>query len=169
MKYLALLFSIAISLNILAQAQDENFYLNDDKLTWQKAYTTDKSKEEVYAYFEQSEIFDKVKIEGNVVVGKLTTFFVDEKKVGVPGVPDIIRKTDFKGDVTIEYRAKEKDYVVSFTNLVFVGRGDFLKKKEEQPFESQFVRVGYNEYRPGFLKKPKEVYNFTISPIFEMH
>lgn len=163
---LLLVFCVSVLAN--AQAENENFYLNDDKLTWQKSYVTDKSKDEVYNYFVESELFDKAKVEGNVLVGKLAPHLVDEKKVGVPGVPEIIRKNDFIADVSIEYRAKEKDYVVSLTNLNFLGRGDNLKKKEKQPFEEQFVRVGYNKYRPGFLKKPKEVYNFTITPIFKM-
>ncbi len=169
MRYLGLLLSLLITINVWAQAQDENFYLNDDKLTWQKAYSTDKTKDEIYNYFVESDIFDKVKIEGNLVVGKLAPHLVDEKKVGIPGVPEIIRKNDFIGDVSIEYRAKEKDYVVSFTNLQFLGRGDNLKKKEKQPFENQFVRIGYNKYRPGFLKRPKGVYNFTFTPIFEIN
>ena len=169
MRHLIFLLPVIISINSFGQAQDENFYLNDDKLTWQKAYATDKTKEEVFNYFMESNILDKAKIEGNIVVAKLTPQFVDEKKVGIPGVPEIIRDNDFIGDVIVDYKTKEKEYVITVSNLQFLGRGDHLKKNEKQDFEEQFVRIGYNKYRPGFLKRPKEVYNFTISPIFEMN
>ena len=53
-------------------------------------------------------------------------------------------------------------------DLVFYGYGDFLKKGEQKAFEVEFVRAGENKYRPGFLRKPKGVYNFTFSELFEM-
>ncbi|MCB0403115.1 MAG: hypothetical protein KDD41_13590 [Flavobacteriales bacterium] len=168
MKQLFLSLCLLVAASMFAQAEDQNFYLNDDKISWQKAYATEKSKEEVYQYFENSDIFQKVKQEGNLIIGRLNYYSVDVKKVGIVGVPQIVQKTDFTANVSISYRPEEKDYVVSLSDLVFVGRGDFLKKKEEKPLEEQFVRTGYNEYRPGFLKRPKEVYNTTISPIFEM-
>lgn len=168
MKHILTIIFISLLTTVFGQAEDQNFYLNDDKISWQKAYSTEKSKEEIFQYFENSDIFQKVKVEGNLVLGRLNYYLVDVKKVGPTGVPAIVQKTDFIADVSISYRPEEKDYVVSLSNLVFIGRGDFLKKKEEMPFEEQFVRKGYNEYRPGFLKRPKEVYNTTISPIFEM-
>lgn len=168
LKLIITFILLFITVGVYAQAQDQNFYLNDGKISWQKAYATEKSKEEVYAYFENSELFSVVKLEKNQVVAKLNPHAVDPNITGVAGVPPIVNKTDFAGDVMIEYRAKEKDYVVSFMNMVFVGRGDFLKKKERQAFEEQFVSKSNYKYRPGFLKRPKKVYNTTFTPLFEM-
>lgn len=168
MRQLIVLF-VLMPVFALAQAEDENFYLNDEKLSWQKAYATDKSMEEVYTYFENSALFEKVRIENKVFYAKLKSQQTDAKKTGIPGVPPIVYKTDYKSDVMIQYRPKEKDYVVSMTDIVFVGRGDFLKKNEKKPFEEEFVRAGETKYRPGFLRKPKKVYNFYFSALFELN
>ncbi len=161
----ALLFSSIV----FSQAQDENFYLVEAEISWQKAYSTTKTEAQVFAYFEDSELFSVVKLEGKQLVGRLKNHATDPNKTGVAGVPAIVNKTDFKGNVSIQYRVEEKDYVVYFTNLLVVGRGDFLKKKEEQPFEQHFVSKASGKYRPGFLKKPKKVYNTTFSKLFELH
>lgn len=157
-----------ICLSIFSQAEDQNFYLNDAEVSWQKAYSTNKTQQEVYTYFENSNIFNVVKIENNQVIGRLNLHATNPKKTGVAAVPEIVNKTDFKGDVIVKYREKEKDYVVTFKNIILVGRGDFLKKKEEQTFEDNFLRAGVSEYRPYFLRKPKKVYNLTFIPIFEI-
>lgn len=168
MKQLLIIIFLIFSLDTFSQAEDQNFYLVDAKISWQKSYPTDKSKEEVLAYFEDADIFKKATVENGQIIGKLNNYATDPNKTGVANVPDIVNKNDFKGDVVIRYRAKEKDYVVQFTNLTMVGRGDFFKKKEEQAFEVQFVSKSSGKYRPGFLKSPKEVYNTTFIPIFEM-
>lgn len=168
MKQLLIIFLLSISLNIFSQAEDQNFYLVDAKISWQKAYTTDKTKDEVLSYFENSDIFKKVTVENGQIIGRLKNHATDPNKTGEANVPDVVNKTDFMGDVVIRYRSKENDYVVQFTNLTMVGRGDYLKKKQEQAFEVQFVSKSSGKYRPGFLKSPKEVYNASFSPIFEI-
>jgi len=168
MQYYILLLSLVITSHVFSQAEDENFYLNDNKIIWQKAFSTKKSQEEVYAYFEKSKLFDDFKIENNQIFAKLKPHATDPKKTGVAAVPEVVNKNDFKGMVVIEYRAKEKDYVVTMTDMVLVGRGDFLKKNEEQPFEENYLKKGISEYRPFFVKQVKSVYNTTFLSIFEM-
>ena len=164
-----LLLSIIVlfsSFSLFSQAEDQNFYLKDSKITWQKSYTTDKTEEEILSFFKNSSIFKKVKIENKQLIAELNNYATDPKKTGVAGLPEIVNKTDFKGVVIIQYRKKEKDYLVSFQEITLVGRGDVLKKKEENSFEEHFLRKDVSEYRPYFLKKPKKVYNITFSKIF---
>lgn len=168
MKHLLFILLFSITINSYSQAEDQNFYLVDAKISWQKAYSTEKSKEELLSYFENAKIFKKVSIENGQIIAKLDNHAINLDKTGEANVPDIVNKTDFIGDVVIRYRSKEKDYVVQFTNLTVVGRGDFLKKKEEQSFETHFVSKSTGKYRPGFLRSPKEVYNATFTPIFEI-
>lgn len=168
MKYFSAIILLLFTSNIFSQAQDQNFYLVDAKISWQKAYPTEKNKEEVLSYFENSDIFKKATNENGQIIGKLNVFSIDPNKTGEANVPDVVNKNDFTGDVSIQYRAKEKDYVVQFTNLKMVGTGEYLKKKEEQDFEVQFVSKSSGKYRPGFLKSPKKVYNTTFTPIFEI-
>lgn len=168
LKLTIVIISLLTSIKTFAQAEDQNFYLNDGKISWQKAYSTEKGSEEIYTYFENSELFSIIKRDKDRLIGKLAYQATDPNITGVAGVPPIVNKTDFIADVMIQYRPKEKDYVVALTNLNFVGRGDFLKKKEEQAFEEQFVSKSNYKYRPGFLKRPKEVYNATLTPLFEI-
>ncbi|MCW8898361.1 MAG: hypothetical protein OQJ96_11790 [Flavobacteriales bacterium] len=168
MKHIFLLLSLAFALNSFSQAEDENFYLNDSKITWQKAFSTKKTQAEVYAYFEKSKKFDVFKIENNQIFAKLKPHATDPKKTGVAAVPAIVNKNDFKGMVVIQYRPKEKDYLVTMTDMLLVGRGDFFKKNEEQTFEEHYLRKGVSEYRPFFVKQVKSVYNITFSTIFRM-
>lgn len=168
MKYFIFSLIILFSLNTFSQAEDQNFYLVDGNIHWQKAYSTEKSKEEVLTYFENSKIFKKVILENGQIIGVLDNHSVDPNKTGVAGVPTIVNKNQFVGDVVIRYRTKEKDYVVQFTNLNFYGTGENLKKKSQKPFEEQFYSESTGKYRPGFLKSPKKVYNLTFTPIFEI-
>lgn len=168
MRYLIVALISLFTLNIFAQAEDQNFYLVDGKISWQKSYATDKTKEEILAYFENSKIFKKVIIKNGQIVGELKPHATDPNKTGVAGVPTIVNKNKFNGQVTIRYRSKEKDYVVQFNNINFYGTGENLKKNSEKPFEEQFYSASTQKYRPGFLKSPKKVYNATFIPIFEM-
>lgn len=168
MKHTIFIFLMIFSVNIYAQAEDENFYLNDSKMTWQKAYVTNKSQQEIFAYFEKSKIFKKIIIENNQLIGELEPHATDPKKTGVAAVPVVVNKNDFSGKVIIQYRPKEKDYLVSMTEMVLIGRGDYLPKNEEQPFEEHYLKKGESEYRPFFVKLVKEVYNTTFTEIFDM-
>jgi hypothetical protein len=168
MKHILLLLSLAFTLNGFSQAEDENFYLNDSKITWQKAFSTQKTQAEVYAYFEKSKKFDVFKIENNQIFAKLKPHATDPEKTGVAAVPGIVNKNDFKGMVVIQYRPKEKDYLVTMSDMLLVGRGDFFKKNEEQTFEEHYLRKDVSEYRPFFVKQVKSVYNITFSTIFRM-
>lgn len=168
MKNMITALLLFFTIQLYSQAQDDNFYLVDGKISWHKAYKTEKTKEQVLNFFEKSDIFKKVTIENDQIYGQLNPHATNPKITGVAGVHELVNKTDFKGDVNIQYRAKEKEYVVYFTNLTQVGRGDLLKKNEEQTFEQNFLKPELSEYRPYFLRRNKTVYNKTFIPIFEM-
>ncbi len=168
MRFTIISLFITLTLSAFSQAQDENFYLNESKISWRKAYSTEKTKEQVFTYFENSELFEKFTIENGQIYAQLKKHAIDPKATGVAGVPKIVNDNDYKGSVVIEYRAKEKEYVISFQELVFVGKGSYFKKKEEQKFEDHFLKKGVSEYRLYFLKKPKKVYNATFDKIFIM-
>lgn len=166
MKFILTSTLLFLTLSLLSQAQDENFYLTDSKISWSKAYKTDKTKEQVFKYFEDSELFNEFKIINDQIFAVLKPHATNPKITGVAGVHKIVNDNDFKGDVSIVYRAKEKEYVVTFEKLKFVGRGNYFKKKEEQLFEDHFLQKDISEYRLYFLKKPKTVYNQTFDKIF---
>ena len=154
MKYIIATLLVFITLNTFSQAQDENFYLADSKISWSKAYKTEQTKEAIYSYFENSDLFSSFKIVNDQIFAELKPHATNPKITGVAAVPKIVNDNDFKGNVSVQYRSKEKEYVVTFDNLLFVGRGGYFKKKEEQSFEDHFLQKGVSEYRLYFLKKP---------------
>lgn len=168
MKYILTLILISLKLISYAQAEDQNFYLNDSKITWSKSYSTKLSKDMIFAFYTKSGLFDKIKIENGVFYATLKPLATDPKKTGVADVPEVVNKTDFKGNVVIQYREKEKEYVITIADLKIIGRGDFLKKNEEQTFEENYLKKGVSEYRPFFLRHVKPVYNNRFSEVFEM-
>ena len=150
MKYFIFSIVLFFSINIFAQAEDQNFYLIDGQINWQKAYSTEMSREEVLSFFENSTIFKKVIIKNGEVIGELKPHAIHPNKTGVAGVPKIVNENKFNGEVTIRYRSKEKDYVVQFSSINFYGTGENLKKNSEKPFEEQFYSESTGKYRPGF-------------------
>ena len=166
MKLILSSILLFLSLLVFSQAQDENFYLADSKISWSKAYKTEQTQEQVYTYFENSDLFSEFKIINNQIIGVLKPHSTNPKITGVAGVHKIVNDNDFKGNVAIQYRPKEQEYVVTFDNLKFIGRGNYFKKKEEQLFEDHFLQKDIGEYRLYFLKKPKSVYNQTFDKIF---
>lgn len=165
-RFFTLLF-VVISIHAWSQAEDENFYLLDSKIFWRKAFPTEKPKDDIFRKYLESKVFDKIELIDDRLVGVIKPHQVDEKKTGVAGVPPIVNKPDFIANVIIEYRSKEKDYVISMSDILLVGTGEIIKKKEKQPFELHYLKKGITEYRPYFLKRPMKVYNITFSEIFE--
>ena len=162
MKNLLIVITLFIAIGV--KAQTNNFYLDDYKISWQKNYETSKTKAEVIQHFENANIFKKHKVINDTIYGKLVPHETDPNKTGVAGVPQIINDTDFKGVVVII--VTDKEYQVIFSDIVNIGRGDFLKKNEEQALEITFLKRGKSEYTPGFLKKPRRIYDATFNEIF---
>jgi len=159
-----LLIIITLFIAIGAKAQGPNFSLSNSKITWKKVYETTKTKTEIIKHYEASGIFSKFEVIEDTIFAILTPHKTDPDKTGTAGVPTYINKTDFKGKVIIQL--KDGKYRVIFNEIILIGRGDFLKKKEEKPFEEYTVRRDKSQYTPGFLKKPSRIYDATFNEIF---
>ena len=166
MKYLSVVLAILISINSNAQAEDANFLLNKSKVAWQKVYDSKMTKQELINYFKASDKFWLVEVVADTIFTKLKPQKIDPVKTGVAGVPTIVNKTDYKGIVRIELR--ENKYRVSLTNIFLIGDGEILKKGEEQTFEQNYLNKEQTEYRPFFLKRPKEIYNIHFNELFQI-
>lgn len=166
MKYLIIAFTLFTSITIHAQAESENFYLSDEKISWKKVYETSLTKQDIINYFKKSDLFWSTETVGDTLFCKLKQQRVDPTKTGVAGVPEIVNKTSYKGLVKIEL--KDKKYRIVFTNIILVGDGEIVKKGEEQTLELNFLTKENTEYRPGFLKKPNTIYNITFTDLFEI-
>lgn len=164
-NYILLLF-LAVCVKAFTQAESDNFYLFEEKITWKKVYETTKSKAELIDYFKNSGLFWTTETIADTIYGKLKLQKIDPAKTGVAGVPELVNKTGIKGNVKIEL--KDKKYRILFTEILMVGNGEILKKGEEQSLEYNFLNKELTAYRPGFLKKPSWVYNTTFSELFEI-
>jgi hypothetical protein len=166
MKYLLIFILATSTLVAKAQAESENFYLSEGKISWKKVYETTLSKEDVIKFYKASGLFWSTETVADTLFCKLKQQRVDPSKTGVAGVPEIVNKTSFKGLVRIEL--KDKKYRIVFTDIVLVGDGEILKKGEEQTLEFNFLTKENTEYRPGFLKKPNTIYNTTFTELFQI-
>ena len=161
MKYIIIAIALITTLSLKAQ---ENFHLTSGEVTWEKVYETEKSKEEVIAHFEKSSLFKIFKVEEGKVFATLKPQGIDLERVGIAGVPTILRKTDFAGKVLIRF--KDNKYRVTYTEIVLVGHGDLIKKGERQPFELHYVNKDGKDYRKYFVKKPRTIYNNHFNELF---
>ena len=162
MKNLLIVFTLFTVIGV--KAQSPNFSLSNSKITWKNVYETSKTKAEVVNYFETSGIFSKFEVVADTIYAILTPHKTDPDKTGVASVPEVVNKTNFKGKVIIHLKAGK--YRVTFEKITLIGRGDFLKKKEEKPLEEYFVKRTESKYTPGFLKKPNRIYDTTFSEVF---
>ena len=166
MKYLIVVLSLLIVRNSDARAEDANFLLNKSEVVWQKVYDTKMTKQELITYFKASEKFWLVQVVADTIFTKLKPQKIDPVKTGVAGVPPIVNKTEYKGVVRIEL--KENKYRITLKNIVLIGDGEILKKGEEQTFEQNYLNKEQTEYRPFFLKRPKEIYNIHFNELFQI-
>jgi len=166
MKYIIATILFISSYNINAQKEEDSFQLSNYQITWQKVYETPKTKGELLTYFEEYNKFTAIRIIADTILAKLQPQEIDVTVFGVVGVPVLVNKCKYKGDVRIEIR--DEKYRVTFSHLELIGDGEVLKKNETQTFEENFVRKDVSEYRPFFTKKPKDVYNHFFNTVFEI-
>lgn len=163
MKYLLILLTLISTVSLKAQ---ENFFLASGEVTWEKVYESEQTKEAIIAHFEKSGLFKIFKVEEGKVFATLKPQQIDLEKVGIAGVPTILRKTDFAGKILIRF--KDNKYRVTYTEIVLIGHGDLIKKGERQPFELHYVNKDGKDYRKYFVKKPRTIYNNHFNKLFEL-
>jgi hypothetical protein len=166
MKLTFIIISIFFTLNVFAQAEGANFFLNGSEISWQKVYDAKMTKDELITYFKNFDKFWHVEVVADTIITKLKPQKVDPVKTGVAGIPPLVNKTAYKGLIRIEL--KEKKYRITLKNIILIGDGEILKKGAEQTFEQNFLNKDKTAFRPYFLKKPKTVYNVTFNEIFQI-
>ncbi|MBL4667868.1 MAG: hypothetical protein HRT73_02295 [Flavobacteriales bacterium] len=165
MKYLIITIALITTLNLNAQ---DNFTLNEGKVTWQKVYETKKSKEEIISYFKSSGLFKLFRVEDGKIIATLRPQPIDkdDKKIAGTLPPALVVKAKFAGTVVIGL--KDDKYRVTYKDILIVGSGEIIKKGEKQPFEKHYVNKDGKAFRISFNKKPKTIYNLAFNQTFEI-
>lgn len=165
MKYIIILLALITTLNVSAE---DNFILNEGKVSWQKVYETTKSKEEIIAHFKSSGLFKSFNVENGKIIARLKPQSIDkdDKKIAGTLPPALVVKAKYAGTVIIGL--KDDKYRVSFKDLLIVGSGEIIKKGEKQAFEKHYVNKDGKAFRISFNKKPKTIYNAAFNQTFEM-
>jgi hypothetical protein len=168
MKYLLITFILFASITLNAQTADENFHLEEGKVSWQKVYETKKTKEEIISHFKSLGIFKLFRIEDGKIIATLRPQQIDksDKKIAGTLPPPLVVKTSFAGTVIIGL--KEDKYRVTYKNILLVGDGELIKKGEKQPFEQHYVNKDGKAFRISFNKKPKTIYDLAFNKTFQV-
>jgi hypothetical protein len=166
MKYLIIAIALLTTINL--KAQEDHFSLTEGKGNWQKVYETKKSKEELIAHFENSELFKRVKVEEDKIMATLKPQAIDKDDKAIAGSlpPPLTVKANYAGTVII--RLKDNKYRVTFSDILLVGNGELIKKGEKQTFEKHYVNKDGKAFRNSFQKKPSVIYNAAFSRIFQL-
>lgn len=165
MKYLIIAITLITSLSLNAQ---ENFVLDQGKVSWQKVYETKKSKEEIIAHFKSCGLFKLFRVEDGKIIATLRPQSIDksDKKIAGTLPPPLVVKASFAGTVIIGL--KDDKYRVTYKDILLVGNGELIKKGEKQPFEQHYVNKDGKAFRISFNKKPSTIYNLAFKQTFQM-
>ena len=165
MKYIIITIAFITTLNLSAQ---DNFVLNEGKVTWQKVYETKKSKEEIIAHFKSSGLFKLFRVEDGQIIATLRPQSIDKEDKEIAGTlpPPLVVKAKYAGTVIIGL--KDDKYRVSYKEILIVGSGEVIKKGEKQAFEKHYVNKDGKAFRVSFNKKPQTIYNAAFDQTFRM-
>jgi hypothetical protein len=165
MKYIIIAIALITTLNLTAQ---DNFFLDQGKVSWVKVYETKKSKEEIISHFKSSGLFKLFRVEEGNIIATLRPQPIDkdDKKIAGTLPPALTVKANYAGTVIIGL--KDDKYRVTYKDILIVGNGELIKKGEKQPFEKHYVNKDGKAFRISFNKKPKTIYNAAFNQTFEM-
>ena len=165
MKYIIITIAFITTLNLSAQ---DNFVLNEGKVTWQKVYETKKSKEEIISHFKSSGLFKLFRVEDGKIIATLRPQSIDKEDKDIAGTlpPPLTVKASYAGTVIIGL--KDDKYRVTYKEILIVGNGELIKKGEKQAFEKHYVNKDGKAFRISFNKKPKTIYNLAFNQTFKM-
>ena len=165
MRYLILLITLITTLSLSAQ---DNFVLDEGKVSWQKVYETKKSKEEIIAHFKSTGLFKLFRVEDGKIYATLRPQSIDKDDEKIAGTlpPPLVVKTSFAGTVIIGL--KDDKYRVTYKDILLVGDGELIKKGEKQAFEQHYVNKDGKAFRISFKKKPLTIYNLAFNKAFQM-
>ena len=166
MRYL--IIAIALITSVTLNAQNDQFFLSEGKVTWQKVYETTKTKEELITYFKNSGLFKNFKAEEDNIFASLKRQSIDKEDREIAGTlpPPLTVKANYAGTVIIGL--KDNKYRVTFKEILVVGNGELIKKGEKQPFEQHYVNKDGKDFRISFNKKSRVIYNAAFSAIFKL-
>jgi hypothetical protein len=165
MKYIIITITLITTLSLSAQ---ENFALNEGKVSWIKVYETKKSKEDIIAHFKNSGLFKLFKVEDDKIIATLKPQSIDKSDKDIAGTlpPPLVVKAKYAGTVIIGL--KDDKYRVIYKDILIVGSGEIIKKGAKEPFENHYINKDGKAFRISFHKKPKTIYNLAFNQTFQM-
>lgn len=165
MKYIIIAIALITTFNLNAQ---NNFTLNEGKVTWQKVYETKKPEEEIISHFKSSGLFKLFRVEeGNIIATlKPQSIDKDDKKIAGTLPPALTVKAKYAGTVFIDFQKNK--YRVIYSDILIIGNGELIKKGAKQPFEKHYVNKDGKAFRISFNKKPKTIYNAAFNQTFQI-
>ncbi|MDG4946231.1 hypothetical protein NMK71_07385 [Weeksellaceae bacterium KMM 9713] len=150
-----------------AYAQTDNFNIENGQVVWQKVFNTDQSKEELINKIQRTGIFQNLSDNGDILTAEIQQLSLDFIGFGETefSTPIYIARNYVNAFTLIELR--EERYRVTIKNIMLTQKYEDALSKEGEvtALEVYALRKRNTEFKPGFLKLPSKIINYTFQNI----
>ncbi|ROI02952.1 hypothetical protein EGI16_12340 [Chryseobacterium sp. G0240] len=163
---------IFILIPFLSFAQKDDFFAENNKVSWQKVYHTSLNPNEIINKLKSINYFYDISLNENTATLKFKDLKPKYRDMGygAGSMSMYIGSGVFFGGVTINF--KEDKYRVTVDNIMYdfsyISIATMSDVQTRNNLEEVALKRGSNEFKKGFLKRDSEVLNYTFNDIFDV-
>jgi|SRR5690625_3430734 len=172
-----LLFIALVLLCTASFAQQGNFKLDNERITWQNVYHTENPKANIKKTFENNEHLTITNSSENTLYGRVVNLGLDYDKPGLEDVKpskNLDTTNIFNGNFRVDFH--DNGYQVSVWNLtttitdyVYTGSGAGIRKQIASPVEKLLLRRNKKDFRKDFYNTHGKVIDFALTDLMDVH
>jgi hypothetical protein len=173
MKKLIILIIAIISFPIFSQ-QQHSFNYENNQLEWVKVFESSLSKSEIEQIISSKGMFKKLNIEDNLIKGEIENIKCDFETLGKSSwtTSFYIQNTNMNFSFYINfkegrYRIILNDIKLKTIDELSTGDLTIVSSNAIEPLSDYAIRKG--KFRKGFLKSDVEIYEFTLTNLFNFN
>ena len=165
MKKLILIFFLSCS--ILYFGQIENFKLENEQISWQKIYDTDKSFDEIYDLIKSNTQFSDVVRDENSITFLIKDYSIDYKGAGgsLLMTNAYISNSKYSGNVLLNF--KDSKYRITLSHIMYLYTSmdlNFGRNQTSYSLEESVIKK--SEFR-SIYKKDSSIFNYSFTKLFD--
>lgn len=167
-QLLLLILFFSCSFNAISQKYETNFIAENNKMIWQKVFSTDMDFDQLTSLVKESGVLETFEVEDSKIVGQSRLIEADYNGAGFGemSTPMYISRSFFDAFCIIDF--KEGRYRVTLKNIMLSQKyNDGLSKEgEKSTLESFGISNRKNEIKSPFLKTPSIILDYTFTNEF---
>lgn len=163
---------IAILISGLFSSQTYNFSIENNKVIWQKIYTTEKSLADIILEFQKSGNFNNIEQKENNTFLNFKSVRANYRDLGISSVKTsaYISNGKFEGSATVEF--KEGKYRVIIRNIdydfTYLSIATLKDTPEHFDIEQVALKNGNTVFKKGFIDRDMVVLDYTFNSLFDI-